>query len=83
MSPSDARYASRRSAAEGGIARAWRLPLDLGYTDANLTLPGYYKGENLRVITLHANGTDVEVAAPAQLLDILRHSLARTTLGAR
>jgi hypothetical protein len=43
-----------------------------------LTPPGYYNGEVLAVITLHANGPDVEVAAPAQLLDVLRHSLART-----
>jgi hypothetical protein len=56
---------------------------DLSYTDASLTLPSYYKGENLRVIKLHANGTDVELAAPAQLLEILRYSLARTTLDAR
>ena len=56
---------------------------DLGYTDASLSLPSYYKGENLRVLTLHANGTDVELAAPARLLEILRYSLARTALGAR
>jgi hypothetical protein len=44
-----------------------------------LSLPSYYKGENVRVITLHAGGTDIELAAPAQLLEIIRYSLARTT----
>jgi hypothetical protein len=48
-----------------------------------LTLPSCYKGEILGVITLHANGTGMEIAAPAQLREILRCSLARTTSGAR
>jgi hypothetical protein len=45
-------------------------------------LPGYYKGENVGVISLQAHGTNVEVAAPAQLLEILRYSLTRTAVGA-
>jgi hypothetical protein len=56
---------------------------DLGYTDVTLRMPSYYKGENLRVIRLRANGTEVELAAPAQLLEIFLYSLARTTLDAR
>ncbi len=47
-----------------------------------LSLPSYYWGENVRVITLHAGGTDIELAAPAELLEIIRYSLARTTPGA-
>jgi hypothetical protein len=46
-----------------------------------LSLPSCYKGENIRVITLHAGGTDIELAAPAQLLEIIRYSLARIALG--
>ncbi len=56
---------------------------DPGYKDMTLTLPSYYKGEIIGVMTLHANGTDMELAAPAQLLEILRYSLAGTTSGAR
>jgi hypothetical protein len=44
-----------------------------------LRLPSYYKGESVRVITLHADGADIELAAPAHLLEIIRYSLARTT----
>ena len=56
--------------------------IDRGYTEMTLSLPSYYKGENVRVITVHAGGTDVELAAPAQLLEIIRYSLAKITLGA-
>jgi hypothetical protein len=56
--------------------------IDRGYTEMTLSLPSYYKGENIRVITLHAGGTDIELAAPAQPLEIIRYSLARITLGA-
>jgi hypothetical protein len=56
--------------------------IDTTYTEMTLSLPSYYKGENVRVITLHADGTDIELAAPAQLLEIIRYSLARTTPGA-
>jgi hypothetical protein len=56
--------------------------IDPTYNEMTLILPSYYKGENVRVITLHANGTDIELAAPAQLLEIIKYSLARTTLGA-
>jgi len=52
-----------------------------GLTEMTLTLPGSYRGENVRVIQLRANGTDVELAAPAQLLEVLRYTLARTTVG--
>ena len=55
---------------------------DPSYTEMTLTLPGYCKGENVCVISLQAHGTDVEVAAPAQLLAVLRYSLARTAVGA-
>lgn len=43
-----------------------------------LTVPASYKGEALRVITLHTNGTDVELVTQVQLLEVLRFSLART-----
>jgi hypothetical protein len=56
---------------------------DRAYTEMTLSLPSYYKGENVRVLTLHADGADVELAAPAQLLEIIRYSLARTAPGAR
>jgi hypothetical protein len=56
--------------------------IDTTYTEITLNLPSYYKGENVRVITLHAGGTDIELAAPARLLEIIRYSLARTTPGA-
>jgi hypothetical protein len=52
--------------------------IDTTYTEMTLSLPSYYKGENVRVITLHAGGTDLELAAPARLLEIIRYSLART-----
>lgn len=53
-----------------------------GLTEMTLTLPGYDRGENVCVIQLRANGTDLELAAPAQLLEVLRYSLARTTAAA-
>jgi hypothetical protein len=56
--------------------------IDTTYTEMTLSLPSYYKGENVRVITLHAGGTDLELAAPARLLEIIRYSLARTMPGA-
>jgi hypothetical protein len=56
--------------------------IDTTYTEITLNLPSYYKGENVRVIMLHAGGTDIELAAPARLLEIIRYSLARTTPGA-
>jgi hypothetical protein len=55
--------------------------IDPTYTEITLSLPSYYNGENVRVITLHAGGTDIELAAPAQLLEIIRYSLARTAPG--
>jgi hypothetical protein len=55
---------------------------DPTYTEMTLRLPSYYKGESVRVITLHADGSDIELAAPAQLLEIIRYSLARTAPGA-
>jgi hypothetical protein len=51
---------------------------DRAYREMSLTVPSYCKGENLRVITLDASGINVELAAPARLLEILRYSLART-----
>jgi hypothetical protein len=56
--------------------------IDTTYTEMTLSLPSYYQGENVRVITLHAGGTDIELAAPARLLEIIRYTLARTTPGA-
>jgi len=56
---------------------------DPGYKDMTLTLPGYYKGEIVGVITLHANGADLELAAPARLLEILRYSLLKMPSSAR
>jgi hypothetical protein len=56
--------------------------IDPTYTEMTLSLPSYYKGENVRVITLHAGGTDIELAAPARLLEIIRYCLAKTTPGA-
>jgi hypothetical protein len=53
-------------------------PLDPGYTEMTLTVPKYYQGEILRVVTLHANGTDVELVTQVQFLEILRYSVART-----
>jgi len=52
--------------------------LDLGYSEMTLTVPKYYQGEILRVITLRANGTDVELVTQVQFLEILRYSVART-----
>ena len=51
---------------------------DRGYTEMTLTVPSSYKGEILRVLTLHASGTDVELITQVQQLEILRYSLART-----
>ena len=60
---------------------------DPSYTEMSLTIPTSYRGENIRVLTLRADGAadgaDVELAAPAQLLDIIRYSLGRTGSGAR
>jgi len=53
---------------------------DRGYTEMTLSLPSSYRGENIRIITLRANGRDVELAAPARLLEIIRYSLGRTSL---
>jgi hypothetical protein len=52
--------------------------LDPGYTEMTLTVPSSYKGEILKVLTLHTNGTDVELITQVQLLEVLRFSLART-----
>jgi hypothetical protein len=61
----------------GAQCTAERRP-DPSYTEMTLTMPRIYQGEPLMVITLHANGTDVELVTQAQLLEILRYSLART-----
>jgi hypothetical protein len=42
-----------------------------------LTMPRLYRGEPLRVITLHASGTDVELITQVQLVEILRYTQAR------
>lgn len=46
-------------------------------TEMTLTLPGNYQGEILKAITLHANGTYVELVTQVQFLEILRYSVAR------
>ncbi len=51
---------------------------DPSYTEMTLTRPRLYQGEPLKVITLQANGTDVELVTQVQLVEILRYSLART-----
>ena len=56
--------------------------IDWIYADMTLRLPSSYKGENVRVMTLRSDGIDLELAAPAQLLEIIRYRLARTTPGA-
>jgi hypothetical protein len=61
----------------GAECTAERRP-DPSYTEMTLTMPRLYQGEPLRVITLHANGTWVELVTQVQLLEILRYSLART-----
>ncbi|MBO0830885.1 MAG: hypothetical protein J2P28_25370 [Actinobacteria bacterium] len=53
-----------------------------GLTEMTLTLPNIYRGENVCVLQLRANGTDLEIAAPVKLLEVLRYSLARTTVRA-
>jgi hypothetical protein len=75
-----ARGTSGRTRDLTGAQCAGDRPRDRSYADAGLRLPDYYKGENIRVITLHAGGTDVELAAPAPLLEILRYSVAKTTV---
>jgi hypothetical protein len=55
---------------------------DPTYTELTLVLPSDYRGENVRIMTLHADGAHIELAAPAQLLEIIRYSLARATRGA-
>jgi hypothetical protein len=42
-----------------------------------LSLPDVYKDENVRVLTVHVNGADVELAAPASLLEIVRYAIGR------
>jgi hypothetical protein len=48
-------------------------------TEMTLNLPGNYRGEILKPITLLANGTYVELVTQVQFLEILRVSVARTT----
>ena len=56
---------------------------DPSYTEMTLTKPRLYQGEPLRVITLQANGTDVELVTQVQLARVLRYSLARTAVTRR
>lgn len=58
-------------------------PIDWIYADMTLTLPASFKGGNVRVMTLRSDGTDLELAAPAQLLEIIGSCLARTPPGAQ
>jgi hypothetical protein len=46
--------------------------------EMTLTLPGNYRAEILKAMTLHANGTYVELVTQVQFLEILRYSVART-----
>jgi hypothetical protein len=52
------------------------------FSEVTLRLPSDYRGENVRIIKLHADGADIELAAPARLLGIILYSLARITRGA-
>lgn len=76
------RITGRSTGLTGAQCTGQRKP-DPGYKDMTLTLPGYYNGEGLGVITMQANGAGLELAAPTRLLEILRYSLAGTTSGAR
>jgi hypothetical protein len=71
------RTAGRARDLTGAECTAERQP-DPSYTEMTLTKPRLYHGEPMRVITLQANGTDVELVTQVQLLEILRYSLART-----
>lgn len=50
---------------------------DRGYTEMTLSVPACYRGENVQVLTLHVNGADVELAAPARLLEVIRYAVGR------
>lgn len=52
---------------------------DPGYREMTLTVPSSYKGELLGVLTLNANGSEVEVITQVQQLEIPRYSLASTS----
>ena len=56
--------------------------IDRIYADMTLLTPSSWRGEDVRVMTLRSNGIDLELAAPAQLLEIIRYCLAKTTPGA-
>lgn len=71
------RTAGRARDLTGAECTGDRRP-DPSYTEMTLTMPRLYMGEHLKVITLHVNGTDVELVAQVQLVEILRYSLART-----
>lgn len=52
------------------------------FSEVTLRLPADYRGENVRVIKLQADGAGLELAAPARLLGVIIYSLARITRGA-
>ena len=76
-----ARMTGRTRDLTGAQCTGSRRP-ERAFTEASLSLPFDYRGENVRIIKLHADGTDIELAAPARLLEIIRYSLARTAPGA-
>jgi len=50
---------------------------DLTYTEMALRVPGSWPLLSITVVTLRKDGQDVELAAPASVIEILRHALAR------
>jgi hypothetical protein len=52
--------------------------VDLAYREMTLRLPDSWTGADVRVVTLQVNGEEMELAAPAQVLEIIRRALAGT-----
>jgi hypothetical protein len=71
------RGVSNRATVLTGAECTGQRRLDRGYKDMTYNMPDLYKGEIIGVITLHANGADMELAAPAQLLEVLKYNLAK------
>jgi hypothetical protein len=60
-----------------GLQRTGDRRVDSGFTDISLSFPNAWRGEGVRVIKLHGEAADLEVVAPAQLLEILTYTLAK------
>jgi hypothetical protein len=52
---------------------------DWPYRELTLRLPADYRGEHVRIMTLHLDRADLELAAPAALLEILQASIAKSS----